>query len=47
MKRSHGYGVVRTKTEYEDIARIADENGLSIREARSFIDKALQKNEME
>ena len=47
LKRSHGYGVARTKTEYEDIARIADENGLSIREARSFIDKALQKNEME
>jgi uncharacterized protein (DUF111 family) len=36
-KRVKGYGVERSKLEYEDIARIAREKGLSIAEARELI----------
>jgi len=32
-KDSSGYGVTRSKYEYEDLARIAEENGISIAEA--------------
>lgn len=35
-KISEGYGVKRTKYEYDDLARIADENGISLEEARAF-----------
>ncbi len=31
VKRSSGYGVVREKAEYDDVARIAKENGLGFR----------------
>lgn len=34
-----GYGVSRSKYEYEDLARIARENGLSIEEVRKEIEK--------
>jgi len=32
IKKSHGYGVERAKYEYEDLARIAREEGLSLAE---------------
>ena len=37
MKRSAGYGVVREKPEYEDLARLAREQGLSLREIKDSI----------
>ncbi len=37
VKRSTGYGVVREKPEYDDLARIAKENGLSLAEARAAV----------
>lgn len=36
-KVSSGYGVTRTKFEYEDLAKIADKKGMSIREIRKKI----------
>ena len=33
LKRSYGYGVTREKYEYEDIARIAREQGVSLRDS--------------
>ena len=36
-KISTGYGVTRKKTEYEDLARIAREKGISIREAEELL----------
>lgn len=36
-KVSEGYGVHREKLEYEDLARIAKENGVSIQEVRNLI----------
>ncbi|MBQ7651047.1 MAG: nickel pincer cofactor biosynthesis protein LarC [Victivallales bacterium] len=38
VKRSSGYGVERRKFEYEDLARIAREKGISIDEAKSIIE---------
>ena len=38
-KVSSGYGVVRTKYEYDDISRIAREQGLSLYEVRKKIEK--------
>ena len=37
-KISTGYGVTTVKYEFEDIARIADEQGISLREARERVD---------
>ena len=34
IKRSEGYGAKKEKTEFEDLARIADEKGISIFEAK-------------
>ena len=34
IKTSEGYGTLRTKAEYEDLARIAREEGISLFEAR-------------
>lgn len=34
VKRSEGYGVTREKAEFDDLARIARENGLTLDEAR-------------
>lgn len=36
IKTSAGYGVKRSKAEYDDLARIASENGLTLDEARSL-----------
>lgn len=38
IKHSHGYGVEKSKIEYDDLARIANEKGLSLREARTLAD---------
>ena len=38
VKTSAGYGVTRRKIEYDDLARIARENGLSLAEARKLIE---------
>ena len=34
VKTSSGYGVTKAKAEHDDLRRIAEENGISIREAR-------------
>lgn len=39
-KVSTGYGVTRQKLEYEDIARVAREKGISFREAEALLKKA-------
>ena len=39
FKTSTGYGVTRRKAEYDDLARVANENGLSLAEARKQIEK--------
>lgn len=39
VKRSQGYGVVREKLEYEDLARIARENGESILRLKKELEK--------
>lgn len=42
IKYSDGYGVHKSKPEYEDIARIADEKGCSIQEVMDMIAESLQ-----
>ena len=37
VKVSHGWGVVRRKAEYDDLAALARENGVSLREIRDSI----------
>ena len=37
IKRTEGYGVKRTKPEYDDIARLAEEHGVSFLEAEQAI----------
>lgn len=37
IKTSAGYGVKRSKAEYDDLARIASENGLTLDEARNLV----------
>ncbi len=39
VKVSEGYGVVRRKAEYEDLARIARETGMGLEEARRLVEK--------
>ena len=39
VKMSSGYGVVREKFEYEDIARIAREQGISLADVTKLIRK--------
>ncbi len=39
LKRSEGYGVIREKLEYEDLARIARETGKGIEEIRAEIER--------
>lgn len=41
-KVSSGYGVCRRKYEYEDLARIAREKGISLEDAKKKIDKSLE-----
>ena len=38
-KTSTGYGVTRQKYEYEDLARIANEQGVSLKEARELLEE--------
>lgn len=42
-KVASGYGIKRSKYEYEDIARIAGENGISFSEARSLVEEEIYK----
>ncbi len=39
IKHSEGYGVSRSKLEYEDLARMAEENDISLREAAELADE--------
>lgn len=39
IKTSTGYGVTRTKYEYDDVARIAKEKGMSIAEVRKVLEE--------
>jgi len=39
IKRAEGWGTVREKAEFEDLARIARERGISLREARDAAEK--------
>lgn len=41
IKEVSGYGVTRSKIEYEDLARIAKEHGISIAEARKLISEVI------
>ena len=41
VKEVSGYGVKRSKAEYEDLARIAKEQGISITEARKLISELI------
>ena len=41
-KHSHGYGITRSKYEYDDIAKIAQEQGLSFQEAIGLVDNSLK-----
>ena len=38
VKAASGWGVTREKPEYEDLARIARENGLSLAEAAASLE---------
>lgn len=40
LKKSFGYGVQKEKYEYDDISKIAKENGLSLNDVKSLIDKS-------
>ena len=42
VKEAGGYGVQRSKIEYDDLARIASERGISIAEARRLVSEALK-----
>ena len=44
VKRSEGYGVVRTKIEYEDLARIARERNSSLSEAAALVKKEIERH---
>ena len=41
VKRSTGYGIVRDKPEYDDLARIAKENELSLFEVRTRLEQEI------
>ncbi len=41
IKRSEGYGAIREKAEYDDIAHIADEKNISLRDAKKMIEKEI------
>ena len=44
VKCSEGYGVKRTKTEYDDVAKISEKLGVSVSEARRLIGEETKKN---
>ena len=39
LKRASGYGISREKYEYDDLARIATEQGISLAEARALVER--------
>ena len=39
VKTARGYGVERSKAEFEDLARLAREHGLSLRQVRESIEE--------
>ena len=39
-KISSGYGVLRSKYEYEDLSRIANENGITLSDVRHLADNS-------
>ena len=41
IKESSGYGVKKYKPEYEDVARIAEENEMGIREVQTVLSKEI------
>lgn len=43
VKTSCGYGVTRRKAEYDDLARIAKENGITLEDAEKIIENILEK----
>lgn len=45
-KRSQGFGVQRVKPEYEDLARIARETGLSLEQVHAVVERALLENNL-
>lgn len=45
VKSVEGYGVKRAKTEYDDVVKIAEMLGVSVREARALVEKELENNE--
>ncbi len=45
IKCSEGYGVKRIKAEYDDIARISEERGISVQEMRRLIERKLGNDE--
>lgn len=44
VKRSEGYGVVRTKIEYEDLARIAKEENITLPEVTALVEKEIEQD---
>ena len=44
VKRSEGYGVVRQKVEYEDLARIAKERNITLSEAAELVKKEIERH---
>ena len=44
IKRSEGYGVVKEKIEYEDLARIAKEYGITLEEAKEKVEQEIRGN---
>ncbi len=44
VKRSEGYGAVRTKVEYEDLARIAKERNITLSEAAALVNKEIERH---
>lgn len=41
-KRTHGYGIQRQKYEYDDLARIAQKQDISLAQARDLVNKAIK-----
>ena len=46
LKRSEGYGVERCKYEYEDLARIARENHMSLLQARECLKAVIEEDRL-
>ncbi len=46
LKRSEGYGVDRCKYEYEDLARIARENHMSLLQARECLKAVIEEDRL-